>query len=364
MSSPYMQHARRQYPDHRRLDASGLQSPEIRAFVLETFLSELPSQVGTASGHFGPLVQAAIAERFALPWEEGVVHTLGTSMANHLAMAALIEQPGDQVLIEHPTYSLLTETAGTLFAAVHSFEREEDYRIDPDRIRAAIAQNALTRLRLIVLTNLHNPSSALLDRETLQAVGEIAREHGARVLVDEVYLESLFEQPEPPAATLGPTFISTGSLTKAYGLSMVRCGWILAEPALAERIRQMRDLFYVLSPDISDQMSLTALRHLPEIRALAAPVLQANLQVLNDFLSSRPDLDVPSQPHGTVSFPRVRTADVPTLCDLLHSEYATRVTDGRFFGAPNHIRIGIGESTDTVREGLDCLGHALDRLSA
>jgi len=74
---------------------------------------------------------------------------------------------------------------------------------------------------------------------TLQRVGEIARGAGARVLVDEVYLEAVCAQAPRLAIRssfhIGKEFVVTGSLTKAYGLSGLRCGWILAEPELAKR---------------------------------------------------------------------------------------------------------------------------------
>ncbi|MEJ0045060.1 MAG: aminotransferase class I/II-fold pyridoxal phosphate-dependent enzyme [Rhodospirillales bacterium] len=44
----------------------------------------------------------------------------------------------------------------------------------------------------------------------------------------------------------------TSSLTKAYGLSGLRCGWILAPAGLAERMRRLNDLFSVLPPHLPD----------------------------------------------------------------------------------------------------------------
>src|SRR5206468_7767327 len=102
--------------------------------------------------------------------------------------------------------------------------------------------------RLIVLTNLHNPSSVLVDEETLEKIGSLARKVGARVLVDEVYLEAFFEHAPPPAISFGPEFVVTSSLTKGYGLSGLRCGWILTEPALATKIRQLDDIFAASAP--------------------------------------------------------------------------------------------------------------------
>src|SRR5262249_9329557 len=114
----------------------------------------------------------------------------GASMANHLAMAALLE-PGDEVLIERPAYEPLLALASYLSADIKPFDRRADdgFRIDPDVVARAITP----RTRLVVLTNLHNPTSVMTDEPTLRAVGEIARSVGARVLCDEVYLDAAFE---------------------------------------------------------------------------------------------------------------------------------------------------------------------------
>ena len=63
------------------------------------------------------------------------------------------------------------------------------------------------------------------------------------MLVDEVYLESLARKRPKPSIHLGDQFVVTSSLTKAYGLSGVRCGWILAERELAKRMWRINDLF-------------------------------------------------------------------------------------------------------------------------
>src|SRR3546814_4174172 len=91
---------------------------------------------------------------------------------------------------------------------------------------------------LVIITNLHNPSGAYADEATLREVGELAARVGARVLVDEVYLDSAFDRSSRSAIHLGDHFICTSSLTKVYGLSGLRCGWIFAAPPLAEADRK------------------------------------------------------------------------------------------------------------------------------
>src|SRR5438552_8229682 len=152
-----------------------------------------------------------------------------------------------------------------------------------------LAKQITPRTRLIVLTNLHNPSSTLVDEETLKQVGEIARGVGARVLVDEVYLEAMFEAAPRSSVHLGPEFIATTSLTKGYGLSGLRCGWILAEPDFAQQMRLLRDIFDGIGPQPAERLSVVALNTLPKFIARAKKILETNRAVLNDFLDSRED---------------------------------------------------------------------------
>ena len=282
-------------------------------------------------------------------------------MANHLTMAATLN-PGDEVLIEQPTYELLVSTARYLGAEVKRFTRsfEDGFGLNPDEV----ARAASRRTRLIILTNLHNPSSALVQNEALKRLGKIAREVGARVLVDEVYLDALFDDAPPTAFHLGEEFITTNSLTKVYGLSGLRCGWILAEPALAKKLWYLNDLFGVLPAHAAERLSCIALEHLDEIAANARRLLETNRRLLNAFFNSRDDLDWTPHEFGTVAFPRLKNGSVDALCALLLEKYDTSIVPGKFFGMPQHFRIGIGCETAMLAEGLARLGKALFGISA
>ena len=332
--------------------------------ILNLPLAELDATIsdidlnGDNSYGYGPLIDA-LAAHAEVQRDCVVTISGGTSMANHLAMAAALEH-GDEVLIEQPTYEPLLALAQYFGAKVKRFARpaEKNYRVDLDDLRSKVSPQT----RLIVLTNLHNPSSALVDEDTLRRVGEIAQSVSARVLVDEVYLEALFEAAPRSSASLGPHFIATSSLTKGYGLSGLRCGWILAEPELAQRMRLLHDIFGALAPHPAERLSVLALRKLPKFIARAKTILETNRAVLNDFYDSREDLEVPRSRAGTTSFPRLLKGTVENLYTLLTEKYETAVVPGRFFESPQQFRIGMCAEPELFSEGVRRLGKALDEI--
>lgn len=314
----------------------------------------------SAAGAYGypPLLQK-LAEKSGVS-QDCVVHAAGTSMANHLAMAALLES-GDEVLIEEPVYEPLLAVAQYLGARIHRFPRkfEAGFQIDPREVERAISP----RTRLIVVTNLHNPSGARTPDAALRIVGEIARSIGAHVLVDEVYMEACLDTPWKSAFHLGPNFIVTSSLTKAYGLAGLRCGWVVAAPNLARRMWRLTDLFAVVPPHIVELLSVCALERLPQFAARAQKILSTNRALLREFLDSRDDLHVIWPDAGAIAFPQLAGGRVDAFIQLLNQKYDTSVVPGRFFEAPAHFRIGVGGRTEIVREALTRFASALDEIA-
>ena len=330
--------------------------------VMSYPLAELPVRIeeleinGTDAYGYAPLNER-LARLNGVP-QECVVAAAGTSMANHLAMAATVE-PGDEVLVERPTYELLVSTLQYLGATVLYFERrmQDGFRIDPEEVERRITP----RTKLIVITNLHNPSAALVDEATLRAIGAIAKHHNALVLVDEVYLEALYEQRPRPALHLGEQFIVTSSLTKAYGLSGLRCGWVLAAPELAQRMWHINDLCGVNAAHPAELLSVIALDNLERVAVRAKGLIDTNRCVLGSFLGSRSDLEYYRPEFGTLIFLKLRFGRVDELCRLLE-KYDTCVAPGSYFDVPEGFRVGIGGDPEMTREGLNRLGLALDEL--
>jgi aspartate/methionine/tyrosine aminotransferase len=351
MASDYMQWAKTRSHARFNLATSGV--PNLPLSDLGVTLGDLEITGTDGYGH-APLLEAIALKCGVAP--ENVVAAAGTSMANHLAMAALVEA-GDEVLVEHPVYDPIASVASYLGARVRSFPRRfaDDWRIDVDEI----ARLVTPRTRLVVLTNLHNPTGALAYEATIARVADIAAGAGARLLVDEVYLDAVFDNRPRSAFHVDPRVVVTNSLTKLYGLSGLRCGWIVADASTARRMWLLNDLFAATPAHPAERMSVVAFGHLDRLAARARALLDENRRRLFAFYDSRPDVEAPRFAWGTTSFPRVG-AHADALCDLLGERYETSVVPGRFFGAPEHVRIGLTCAPETLDEGLARFGAAVD----
>jgi aspartate/methionine/tyrosine aminotransferase len=350
MHSDYMYWAKTQ--PTVRYHLGGSEVPHFRLDRLELAIPDLELD-GASYYRYPPLREAIAAKEGVEP--ERVVMANGTSMANMLALAALVE-PGDEVLVEQPTYEPMLAAARFCGAEVKRFARrgEDGFALDADEV----ARQVTPRTKLILLANLHNPSSAFADEAALRQIGEL----GPHVLVDEVYLDA-----RPGARScvhLGGAFVSTNSLTKVYGLCGLRCGWILAEPELAERIWRLNELFGVSQPHADERLCCLALAHLDEIAAGREERLARNRAMVNGFVASRPEIECVPLEQGITAFPRLVGLDVDALHALLLARYDTSIVPGRWFEAPDRFRLGYGGPTEMVEAGLERIGTALDELAA
>ena len=287
---------------------------------------------------------------------------LGTSHAVFLAYSAMLS-PGDEVLLEVPGYEPLTTTAQGLGATVRTFERRasDGFRISPEHVAAAVTP----RTRVIVITNLHNPTGARTPDATIRELAAIAEARGAYLLVDEVYAP-FDDLPEDGvfragARRLAPNVVAVGSLTKCYGLGMYRIGWVVGPPELIERTMAT---------------VISTCGHLPLAHAARGAVATANIGTLakraKAILAGKRDLAAQwaaTLPKATWSAPASGLFGLLTIegagellprIESWATEHGLLVGAGTFFGIPNGFRLSWATlPRDRFEEGLAKLSTLL-----
>lgn len=344
-----------------RFDLSGSGAPQCPAGLLHL----RPSDVVTRDpgGYGWPPLVAALAARYRVSERQVASASGGTSLANWLGCAAVLEGCGSdaEVVVERPTYEQLLRLPQSFGCRVRRLDRRfgDRFAIDIDRLRGLVNR----RTRLLLLSDLHNPSGARLDRAALREAAALLERVGGYVLVDEVYLETRWGERTDSAVRLAPNVLTTNSLTKAYGLDGLRAGWLLAPPRLAKRARQIHDYLGVNGVATGERMALRALENLPAIRARAQRRMRAGLALARSFMAAEPRLAWIEPEGGTVCFPRLPAGlDGDRLARHLLRRHSTLVAPGSFFEAPRHLRIGLTSPASTLREGLSNLVRSLATL--
>lgn len=302
-----------------------------------------------------PLLQA-ISRRYGVE-EDRVVSTIGTSQALYLVCAALLESE-DEVLIETPVYEPLVAVPESFGARVVRLARryEEKYQFSVELFEKLLSPQT----RFILLTNLHNPSGALLSRPHLEKVVRIADDRGIPVVIDEIYLEFLDE--EPTGFHLADNVIIISSLTKVFGLGNIRCGWILAHPELAKKLRRIIDYMYVEGVFIAEEIGWRMFEKLDEIKKRNKELIEKNKSLVRDCIHQEKGLSWVEPAGGVVCFPRIEVSlNGDELAEILRKNYDTAVVPGRFFEQAQHFRLSYGGNTDILAAGLENIRKALKK---
>lgn len=311
-----------------------------------------------------------IATRYGVS-PQRVTPTLGASLAiTHVLLALL--RPGDQVIVERPTYEALHRVPEMLGANVSRLDRkfEDGWAVVPDRL----ARLLTSRTRAVILSNLHNPTGMGIDQATLAEITELAARVGAVVLVDEVYLDHCFPgqtaaSPEgvdvAPACTVAENCISWSSTTKCFGFSALRAGWIVAgNDETARAIRTATDYLHVQPPMATLQLGTRVVNEASRLTQHARAVSAAGRAIVERWLEQETRVQWVAPTAGLTGCVRLPhlMQDV-AFADHLRERYQTQVVPGTFFEAPGTVRLGFGVPAAVLDEGLAAFSAALDDLT-
>lgn len=311
-----------------------------------------------------PATQINLSDRIADCYgtqNDRVLVTSSASQAMVMVFQTLLRK-GDHVIIEHPVYEPLLAMPDFLETRVSLLRRraEEEYQISLDELDALMTPQT----KLIVLTNLHNPSSAFLSEESLRDLLTVTQQYHDQVhiVIDEVY-HDFIKDWQPPAALLHDAFISINSLSKVYGLSFLRCGWIMANPAVLEKVRRVGILTANFGSHLTETLASLVFANIEEYDRYWLTLTSRNRNIVQDVLS--PLLEngkligkIPTV--GCMFFPQVANMnDTRQFTQALANRHQVFVVPGDFFGSPDCVRIGFGRNSEELQIGLEKLATAV-----
>jgi N-succinyldiaminopimelate aminotransferase len=199
-----------------------------------------------------PALRAAVAEhqrRFhgLVVDPDDVLVTTGATEAIAAAVLALCG-PGDEVVTFQPFYDSYAATVALSGATLRAVPlRPPGFGPDPDELRAAFSP----RTRAVLLNTPHNPTGAVLTRDQLALVAELAAEHDAVVVSDEVYEHMVFEgATHVPFATLpgaAERTLTISSAGKTFSVTGWKIGWVHGPRELVAAVRAAKQFLTYVS---------------------------------------------------------------------------------------------------------------------
>jgi aspartate/methionine/tyrosine aminotransferase len=293
--------------------------------------------------------------------DDNIVTTTGASEANFLVFSSLLGN-GDEFIIEQPGYQPMWLTPKMLGARKVTWSRsfENKFSVDVESL-----QNLLTKkTKLVVLTNLHNPTGVLTNQTSLKKIAKIADESSAYVLVDEIFLDGSFTSQ--PSSFGIPNVIVTSSATKIYGLGGLHSGWIVGPKKVVAQCQTLKAHCTGASCYISEIMTAHILQHArDELIKRFHKRSKTNFELIKKWMDHHKEWFTWVRPDGgIICFPRYSmNISSIRLCHYLLKAQKILVNPGAYFNQEGFVRISYGCRTRQLQDALDALEKALLSLS-
>lgn len=315
-------------------------------------------------GHItgSPGFRELVAGQYEKVEPENVLVMNGAIGANFLVFYSLVK-PGDHVISVHPTYQQLYDVPASFGATVDllALKSENNFLPDLDELKSLVNE----KTKLICINNPNNPSGALMEREMLEEIVEIARSCGAYILSDEVY-RGLWQDDDisiPSIVDLYEKGISTSSMSKVLSLAGLRLGWIAASQNVIAECMKHRDYTTISCGMLDDIFAVHALRNYDKILERNRKIVKDNLAILDAWVEKEPLISYVKPRAGTTALLKY---DLPVsseaFCIGLFKENGAFLTPGSCFDLESHVRIGYACDTEVLRQGLEKVSEYIQKL--
>ncbi|MCX5316121.1 pyridoxal phosphate-dependent aminotransferase [Streptomyces sp. NBC_00154] len=318
-------------------------------------------------------LREAIAERLNTRWgcrydPAQIVTTNGAKQALAQIFTVLCE-PGDEVVLQAPhwvSFPHMIRLAGATPVVVPT--ADSGFKLTPETLRAHITP----RTKAVLINNPSNPTGLVYHRSELQALANVALEHGLAIVSDEIYGDLVHDGATfTSIASLSPDIaartVTVAGFSKTYAMTGWRIGFAAAPAAVAKALSAVQGHTSSAPSSISQYAALAALSPDTDIElARRATELNARRAALVDGLSALAPLRLAVDPQGgffafvDVSGLYTRPGDdASTVAQHLLEHAGVAVMPGRDFAAPDHVRLSYAVSADDISQALNRIGTYL-----
>ncbi|MBW1769739.1 MAG: pyridoxal phosphate-dependent aminotransferase [Deltaproteobacteria bacterium] len=327
-----------------------------------------------------PELKDAIVEKFRhdnnLNYEsdEVMVSCGGKHVLYNLAQAFL--NPGDEVIIPAPywvSYPPIVTLAGANPVVVGTKE-EDDFKLSPESLEAAITPGT----RLLVLNSPSNPTGSVYTESELRALTEVVSKHDIWVVSDEIYEKLIFDDrpfysiAQVSEEAKSKTFIVNG-VSKTYAMTGWRIGYVAGPREIIAGMTKIQSQSTSNPNSIAQKAAVAALNGSQDSIRAMLEAFDERRQYLVQRLNAIKGVHCNMPGGAFYAFPdfshyfNAETAGETIkgsvdLCEYLLTEARVALVPGMAFGDEDFIRFSYATGLETIKEGLDRIENALEKL--
>ena len=294
-----------------------------------------------------------------------VLVTVGVSQALDLAMRAILD-PGDEVIIPEPTYVSYmpcVTLAGGVPVTVPT-HMENGFRVRPEDIEARVTG----RTKAILIGYPNNPTGAVMSRQELEEIADIARRRDLLVISDEIYERLVYGTEHTCFASLpdmADRTIHLSGFSKSYAMTGWRIGYACSRPEIIEAMMKVHQYTMMCAPIQGQMAAIEALRSgdraVEETREEYNRRRHLMVRGLNRLGLSC------LEPQGAFyTFPSIKSLDMSSeeFAERLLMEEKVALVPGSAFGpsGEGHVRCCYAVATDEIEEALVRIGRFVGRV--
>ena len=309
-----------------------------------------------------PALRARIAEkenqRLGTSYtQDNIIVTAGAEEAVFLALFSILN-PGDEVIVPMPAFVIYEEITGLCRGRFVPMDiSDNDFQIDREKLESLITP----RTKAIVLNSPNNPTGCILNRESLEAVRDVASERNIFVIADDVYQELTYTDDCHSIgeyhADLQDKLMVVQSFSKPYAMTGWRMGYICVDASIRERMELVHQFMVTSTPAPFQQAALRALD------VDVTPFLETYRKRRAYMLRRLEEMGLPVvEPEGAFyAFPSISKWQLSSgdFCRRMIQEVGLAATPGFAFGSDDHIRLTYCYSDEELKTGLDRLEQFL-----
>jgi aminotransferase len=289
-----------------------------------------------------------------------IIVTVGDNEAILMAMLGLLN-PGDEVLIPDPMwlhYFYCARLAGAQVVSV-PLRAVDGFQLDP----AEITKRITPRTKMVIINTPHNPTGVVYSRETLQAVADIAEQHGLLVLSDEIYEKIIYDDAEHISLGTFPNIanqtITVNGFSKSYAMTGWRLGYVVARPEIINVLVRVHQYTTVCATSFAQAGAVAAINGPQDSIGYMVGQFDQRRRAIIEAFQEIEGASMVTPKGAFYSFPDLSSLDKDSqiIASILLQDTGVAVVPGSAFGqyGEGHVRLSYSCSLADVKSGMEAL---------